>query len=193
MATAYDFFAHFKAKMAPEEMMPLYRKGGSKFTEAIIKIIEEIINDKDVFGYDYGREYYRIDVSGWVDRKVKITEDISHPDLEKHLWDLMIAVEHENDPNDWTDELIKLAHVRCPIKVIIGYSPCDQREEDEQRKLMCAAAWLKKLKVYDTLKEDELLLILGNSAPKCKGLNYESFDYRGYLYNWEQEEFLPVD
>lgn len=191
MATAHDFFAHFKAKTSHEEMMPLYRKGGSRFTEAIIKIIEEVI--EDVFQYDHGREYYRIDVSGWSNRKEEITEDISHLGMAKHLWDLKIAVEHENDLDDWTDELIKLAHVKCPLKVIVGYSPCDQREEDERGKLMCAAAWLKKLKVYDTFKEEELLLILGNSSPKCKGLNYESFDYRGYIYSWEREAFLPVE
>lgn len=46
-------------------------------------------------------------------------------------------VEHENGPN-WHEEIWKLAHWRCPLKVLIGYDYNDERKSTEIRR-----QWLK--------------------------------------------------
>ncbi|WP_156036275.1 hypothetical protein [Butyrivibrio sp. AE3004] len=28
-----------------------------------------------------------------------------------------MVIEHKNDISDWTDEVIKLVHIKCPLKV----------------------------------------------------------------------------
>lgn len=106
--------------------------------------------------------------------------------LNLYRWDLEIAVEHENNDADWINELVKLLHIRCPLKVVISYNRYDQRDKGEQsdsNKLECAARCMKDIKCFkdsvDAAKE-EYLIILGNCGGKE---NYDSFDYRGYLYN----------
>lgn len=81
------------------------------------------------------------------------------------------------------DEVIKLLHVRCPLKVVISYNYCDCREEMEINKLGFIAKYMKKwLENYPNHKE-EYLIIIGNSAPKNRNsIDYEIFDYRGYEY-----------
>lgn len=63
--------------------------------------------------------------------------------LSAHLWDLELAVEHENSKQDWTDEVIKLIHVKCPLKVVISYNYCDERETTERKKLDFIANWMQ--------------------------------------------------
>ena len=60
-------------------------------------------------------EYFRIDTVGWNGRYKCLDEKESKQiGLNRHHWDLKIAVEHENNKADWLDELIKLIHIRCP-------------------------------------------------------------------------------
>ena len=111
--------------------------------------------------------------------------------LNPHLWDLCIAVEHENDPEDWTDELIKLAHISCPLRVIIGYAPCDDRMEGEMRRLKLAAMWLNKTSAFAT-GSGEFLLVFGNSAANDRSVDYDFYDYRGYQFDYESNEFTRI-
>lgn len=108
--------------------------------------------------------------------------------MNSHFWDLKIAVEHENDAKDWFDEAIKLIYLKCPLKVIIGYSPCDKREEDI-KKLRFLAKFMRKINAFQTYK-DSYLIILGNGASSH---DYEKFDYIGYVYNWSIEEFEKIN
>lgn len=109
--------------------------------------------------------------------------------LSAHLWDLELAVEHENSKHDWTDEVIKLIHVKCPLKVAISYNYCDERDTSEWEKLNFIANGMQEVKAFAKGSDEEYLLIFGNCfAPKTK-TDYNTFDYRGYLYNRQTRRF----
>ena len=63
----------------------------------------------------------------WGDRKADIG---SCSYLRKHFWDLKAAAEHENDSKDRMDEVIKLAHICCLLRVVIGHLP---HKKDQQQ------------------------------------------------------------
>lgn len=133
-------------------------------------------------------EYYRIDAIQWTPKADLIGnhEDIQ---LNDHLWDLEIAVEHENDPKDWMDEVVKLAHIACPLRVVIGYMPWNKRNEDQEY-LDHISTWLQKLKCKDNMHRGEFLIILGNCNTNGKKEHY--FGYKGYLFNSEHFRFEPL-
>ena len=139
------------------------------FTCFIIQRINEIIASKC---YEHLNEYYRIDAIGFKPKWKQLDENsMLHP----HLWDLEVAVEHENDPKDWLDEVIKLAHICCPLRVVIGYVPTEQRTHGDEERLTYAAAALQKLKCKENMKTGEFLIILGNSDTKGNVADYFHF------------------
>lgn len=98
-------------------------------------------------------------------------------------------MEHENSKHDWTDEVIKLIHVKCPLKVAISYNYCDERDTSEWEKLNFIANGMQEVKAFAKGSDEEYLLIFGNCfAPKTK-TDYNTFDYRGYLYNRQTRRF----
>ena len=182
MYTGNYFYNEFIKKVNEQIVDIETYKKGAQFTPIVTNIIKDIIRN---MGFTPSKEYFRIDVTGWLDRK----DDIKGDDkgLNHHLWDLKIAVEHENKRDDWTDELIKLVHIRCPIKIIIGYNSYDNRNDME--KLEVAAEWMKMTEAFCHSKE-EYVVIIGNDKGKDK--NYTSFEYRGYSYNYEMGKFEEI-
>lgn len=134
-------------------------------------------------------EYFRIDAIQW-SAKADIVEKSKDIQLNTHLWDLEIAVEHENNPKDWMDEVVKLAHIVCPLRVVIGYMPWDKRDED-QKYLDYVSRWLCELQCKDNIQRGEFLIILGN----CKTGHHTErfFNYKGYLFNPERFRFEPLE
>ena len=126
-------------------------------------------------------------MTGWKSRADKIADEARKHGLNAHLWNLGIAVEHENNSKDWLDEVIKLLHVRAPLKVVIGYNNQEQRfkrnEQSDVNKLSFAAKVMKdacEAMQYDiSNSKEEFLVIIGNSK-----LDHEDdhIDYRGYLF-----------
>lgn len=57
-------------------------------------------------------EYFRLDMT-W----------FNYPDSDfaAHLWNLEVAIEHENHSEKWYDEWVKLSHICCGLKVLITY------------------------------------------------------------------------
>ncbi len=164
----------------------------SRWTECITRIIRAQIEN---YGLESQTEYFRIDITGWNSRWDSIKAEAHKVGLNPHLWDLKIAVEHENDSSDWSDELVKLAHIRCPLKVIIGYTPCDQRDAGgkEDERLAFAANVLQMVEAFDPASKEEILVILGNSAPrKSSNPQYTDFGYRGYVFDYERGVFRRV-
>ena len=138
----------------------IYRECESAFTELVNKgIVDRIIESED--GLIPQHEYLRIDSIGYKHRYTEISEEEAREvGLNRHFWELAIAVEHENSKHDWMDEVIKLLHVRCPLKVVISYNYCDCREEMEINKLGFIAKYMKKwLENYPNDKEEYLILI----------------------------------
>ena len=166
----------------------------AEFTPVVTKAIREIVDS--VPGWNSQTEYFRIDVIGWETRWNEVADIAHKADLSAHLWDLKIAVEHENSKSDWTDELVKLMQVRCPLKVVIGYNYYDDRDQGEQNKLKAAAAILRQVRSYQSCRRDheEILLILGNGCSKVTGKSdYTEFDYRGYLYDFDCLAFVRIE
>lgn len=159
------------------------------FTDVINRrVIPKIIENANLIPE---QEYYRIDVTGYQKEEIQKMEDTK---LNFYRWDLEIAVEHENNDADWLNELVKLLHVRCPLKVIISYNRYDNRDEGGQsdlNKLKCAAECMKATRCFAKSEDssEEYLIILGNCGGKD---HYASFDYRGYLYNYEEGSFEPI-
>ena len=198
MLDAMEFYRSFKESVVENRIhkdgktfFDIYRHD-SAFTDLVNKkLIHEIVRNS---GLTVQHEYFRIDTVGWDGKYLLLDEKrAKEVGLNRHLWDLKIAVEHENDKKDWLDELIKLVHIRCPLKVIIGYNYCDQRDEPEREKLAYAAECMRMVKAFHATEEEEYLVILGNGVPKdTKAALYTSFDYRGYLYNHIERQFERI-
>lgn len=170
----------------------VYKKDAD-FTELVNKhIIDSIVKTA---GYTPQHEYFRIDTVGWVSHYEDMKADSEKEGLKvnAHLWDLKIAVEHENSKVDWSDEVMKLIHVKCPLKVVIGYSYSDERGEMERRKLDFVAKWMQSIDALQKGTDEEYLIILGNGCNHKTGVSdYTDFDYVGYLYDWESKNFVKL-
>ncbi|HAB00085.1 MAG TPA: hypothetical protein DCE08_00885 [Ruminococcaceae bacterium] len=196
---AIGFYKKFKTETTEEKQnedgrsyFEIYQTDEPAFTNLVNKkIIHKIIKES---GLEVQHEYFRIDSVGWfgkyqtLDRKQ--SEEVG---MNRHLWDLKIAVEHENNKKDWLDEVIKLVHVKCPLKVVIGYNYCDCRGEAEEKKLQYVSGCMQQVDAFYLGENEEYLIILGNGAPKDKtNGGYKSFDYRAYLYSREKKRFVKI-
>ena len=184
------FFDEFTKKITWEKYAETY-KNDAIFTPIVTKAINEIIENGT--GWTHQNEYFRIDAVGWESHYQNIKKAANEVGLNAHLWNLKIAVEHENNKQDWTDELMKLLQIRCPLKVIIGYNYYDERENNEREKIDVASRLVVAADAYESIARDreEILLILGNGCSAETGKSdYTSFDYRGYLFNYRKEKFV---
>lgn len=195
---AAAFFRAFRSALAEDNVrdgrsyFDVYRHDEKAFTKLVNQeVVHRIIEEA---GFTAQHEYFRIDTLGWSGRYEELDKTMARSHrLNRHLWDLEIVVEHENDKQDWLDEVIKLVHIRCPLKVVIGYNYCDQREEGERGKLQYAADCMNRVKAFDNAAEEEFLIILGNGVPQnSKSPMYTTFDYRGYLCAPAQKAFVEI-
>ena len=196
MLNAIEFYKQFQDSVVENRIhkdgrtfLEIYKTDEPAFTELVNKtLIKTIIENS---GLTAQHEYFRIDTVGWNGRYEALdAKESKQIGLNRHLWDLEIAVEHENNKADWLDELIKLIHIRCPLKVVIGYNYCDQREEAEKKKLIYAAKCMQMVKAFHTPDQEEYLILLGNGAPKDKRHEtYSCFNYRAYLYDYQYKGF----
>ena len=163
-------------------------KSYAKNSEFTVFITNQINNIIEVMGYEHQNEYYRIDALGYTSQKNKL--DIMKG-FKAQCWDLKIAVEHENDPEEWLDEVIKLAHICCPLRVIIGYVPMHLREKGDSIRLEYAANALKRLDCSDNVVHGEFMVILGNCDTKGEEQNF--FNYKAYVLNRETFAFENLE
>ncbi len=181
----YEEFSKIFAKDSEDlqEAITIYQNN-TKFTKFIIERINKIIKTKN---NDYCNEYFRIDAMGY---KSHYTDLKKISNFNQHLWDLEIAVEHENDKKDWLDEVIKLAHICCPLRVVIGYVSI-KNGRDDATVLNIASTALQKLKCIENVKNGEFLVILGNADTE-KGDIEKYFNYEAYVLDKESLEFKPL-
>ncbi len=181
------------ARNQNNELMEIYKKDAA-FTPVITGIINGII--EEVAGYTHQNEYFRIDAVGWESHYEDMKEAAQKAGLKvnAHLWDLKIAVEHENNKADWSDEVMKLVHVKCPLKVVIGYSHSDERDDVERKKLDFVAEWMQKIEAFQKGTDEEYLIILGNGCNRKTGKSdYTDFKYVGYLFDWNTKKFEKIN
>lgn len=165
------------------------------------QVIPDILKSE---GLDVQHEYFRVDVIGYESRYREVSEEESSGhDLYRNYWNLKVAVEHENDKHAWTDEVMKLAHLRCPLKVVISYNYCDRRDPvdgdeiksamSDEEKLKFTAEWMQKIDAFDNSGKEEILVIIGNAAGRDKeSREYDSFDYRGYIFDYTLKQFVRI-
>lgn len=136
-------------------------KDDKKWTNTIVKeIILPLISAYKVDGkqIETSTEYYRIDVTGWTQRRNEIENECKAINMESHLWDLQIAIEHENKQFSWYDETCKLSYIKCPLRIVIGYG-----KENIEQKIKIAAHILKTTNAF-TGTQQEFAIILGEHA-----------------------------
>lgn len=192
MSNAERFFKEFIERVTWEEYHKSYLND-AEFTPVITSVIKEIIGK---MGWIPITEYFRIDVIGYESKWESIKNCARSAGLGAYLWNMKAAVEHENSKKAWTDELIKLMQIRCPLKVIITYNYYDERPEGDLKKLAVAADLMQKVDSFESIKRDgeELLIIIGNGcSKKTKKSDYESFDYKGYLFDYDSNKFVELE
>ena len=122
--TAQEFWENFK-KIFTEDKEGKAIKcwlSSKKYTEFIMGAIDTFLK-KD---FATSREYFRIDLTAWIQLKKDEYYLLQGKNFEKYLWDLEVAVEHENNDKSWMDELVKIMHINCPLRVVIGYLPIEE-------------------------------------------------------------------
>ena len=128
--TAQDFWIRFQAEIDRNPELCDLWNDTSDFTDRIMGKLQAVIAED---GVKTEREYFRIDLISY---QSHLRQDPGAPggteplfgSLKRYAWDLVTAVEHENDRRLWMDEVVKLAHVACDLRVVIGYLPLDERE-----------------------------------------------------------------
>lgn len=132
------------------------------------------------------REYFRIDLIGY---ESNASSTLLTGNLQKYSWNLKVAVEHENDYRLWVDEVVKLAHIVCPLRVVIGYLPKNKKYDHQSvfsevtKNLKEVAAWESSSKV------GEFLLIIGDCKVEEKT---DRCVYTPYRYNPKTDAFEPL-
>ena len=203
---AVDFFKRLNKALKDDEANATKAYCNStSWTDYLSDITQHILED----GYNLktNREYLRIDMIGWsgydkwgtsVDQNVghmkyTLTSE-NNPGLNEFNWNLEIAIEFENDPNDWMDEVIKLSHIKCGLKVVIGYTYYEDRETKDSNKLNFVAKHMNTLKYGKIGENENFMIILGNCGKESK--EYESIkediDFRPYIFNGKVFEKLDI-
>lgn len=169
-------------------------------TEIVTNIIKENYPKNEIAVQP---EYLRIDIPAW--RKNKGNNDTARCVKEEtafqiYDWNLEIAVEHENDYRLWMDEVVKLAHISCPLRVVIGYV----RAEKDSRQISRGKTGKKQQAILDAVTDvllqdvrawqnmpegNEFLIILGDANVR----ENDRCHYTPYLYRHAKKRFLPLD
>jgi hypothetical protein len=155
----------------------------TEWTSFIISALKDIVSN--TFHLETEKEYFRIDVIGY---HCSSPKKIDWKKMNRHCWDLDIAIEHENDYKDWIDEIVKLAHIKCRLKVVIGYVKSKDHSEDKNLLGICSKV-LEELS-YGNLKlqspEEKWLVILGT----CDFFDNVEDGYKGYTL--KNGEFISL-
>ena len=153
-----------------------------EFTNEFVNVyLPGIMKEKESITTEF--EYYRIDIIAYDNKRKDEAKEIakslglSKEDFSPYLWDLEIALEHENNKREWLDEVIKLSHINCPLRVVIGYA--EEKNEEKCREL--ASKVLQKKIGDNTPNDQEFMLILGKSGIRSSSEVNEN-TYKAYIY-----------
>lgn len=189
---AEEFWTEFSNRLNERDVRKEAEKKwkySKDYTEFIIAMMEKMIGSKDKggFGFETSKEYYRIDLTGWTQRrdeiKNKFPENKDYA-FQPYCWDLEIAIEHENNDKLWMDEIIKLLHINCPLRVVIGYVP---KSISQGEYLLYVSDAIMDSKKASNMENGDFLLILGDSKV---GGNGEKCNYTPY--KWKDNSFKPL-
>lgn len=173
------------------------------FTDSISKVIANIIESNyEKNSITVQPEYLRIDIPAWQKNsgndQTFVNEDTT---FQKYDWNLKVAVEHENDHRLWMDEVIKLAHINCPLRVVIGYVHVGKDRDETTRKQKAILkrvadvlnnnidAWKTVMSANNNI-QSEFLIILGDGNVKDKN---SMCYYTPYFYSFNKNEFVNLE
>lgn len=191
--TAKDFWRKFQALFKNDiEALTVARENWENptdFTNKFVKVfLPRIMKEKDTT--EIKLEYYRVDIVAYNNERKKEAEEaakdlgLTYKEFKPYLWDLEIALEHENDREEWLDELVKLSYINCPLRIVISYA----LEENKEKCLSLAATVLQKIVRSNTPVGQEFMLILGKSDIPHDQVNEKT--YEAYIY--KDGEFCPM-
>ena len=203
---AIEFWKDFSEKVmsADSEYRKLLCENWTKsgdFTNIISGIIKGIIEK----GYRNENitvqpEYLRIDIPAWQSNNHDQEFVDIAPRFKKYDWNLKVAVEHENDYRLWMDEVIKLAHVNCPLRVVIGYVQAENDRDKtikKQESILHSVAEIlnndidawKSVISANKDNKSEFLIILGDVKVKKE----DRCHYTPYFYSFKKNEFVNLE
>ena len=189
--TASEFYKEFKGIFCSEKnlsrAMDTWKNRGD-FTKFIMPKIAEVFNNH---GMKTQYEYYNVDLIAWTDRKSLLPKQKNGYKLKKHLWTLDAAIEHENDQTDWTDELVKLLYLNCPLRVVIGYIPFELADLDSVLDYAAATVNLADPTSELIKSGQQFVLILGRNLADSATLSSEA--YSAYLFDTDTRRFMALD
>ena len=156
-------------------------------------ILSEIGKKLENANLETSREYYKIDLTAWTQLKgdkYKLFKDKDFDkQFENYLWNLEVAVEHENSSVSWMDEVVKLLHINCPLRVVIGYLPIEQKDKHEDYlKAITEQILTTKAVENHSLEVGEFMIIIGDS--KCGGDKTKFCHYTAYVFNKDKFVFI---
>ena len=186
--TAKEFWKKFESIFEDAETKNAaisYWYSPKYYTKFILDNIADFLKDE----FETTREYYRIDLIGWKQLRGPETDKCLLPGFLKSLWDLEVAVEHENSSSSWMDEVIKLLHICCPLRVVIGYLPIAQKNNHQSylKEITKQIQDIKAVNEYNNLNNGEFMIIIGDSH--CSDDESKYCKYRGYLFNKDTKSF----
>ena len=194
---AVDFFDSYQALFEQNDILAVFKrewKNRENFTKLVMPHIASILSANG-YADEHQYEYYKIDVIGWKDCKSDLSgiSKLAHYALKEHFWRLGVAVEHENDQYDWTDELVKLLYINCPLRIVIGYYPETLSSDELEQTIDYASKIISLANENGELVRagQEYLLILGKNHTDCKKLSKET--YSAYVYDIDQRKFKSLN
>lgn len=183
---AQTFWGRFKENIYGNKELVEYWDYTKEFTGLIInKLAEKVIAEEDVITE---KEYFRVDLISY---KNNMSKKKLYNSLQKYSWDLVCAVEHENDHRLWVDEVVKLAHLACPLRVVIGYLPKKVKKNTEIY-LEKVAETLDEIEAWNiTSNYGEYMIVLGDC--QVEDAKSEGCIYTPYIYNKETKKFEKMN
>lgn len=131
-------------------------------------------------------EYYRIDNLRYSRNQKNPASKKSTSNINYRYWILEAAIEHENKWYDWTDELVKLAYINCPLRVVISYGNPTNNYDD------CIKIANEIANDIDFKKyigdEDEFLLVFGPRLKFIKDKKNVAELFRTFI--WKDNKFI---
>ncbi len=180
-------------------------KDGKKWTVVMDASMERIIgklNGNRVIVEDklnLNNEYFKIDYTIWRETpSFESSEALTNlKQNKKHnkIWELLYAIEHENNKSDWVYELKQLIMFKANNKVLISYLADDVKIEMPE----IQSNITNLLNTFDLNKteNDTFLLLLGNSynvAKEKNNIHYSvsRFFVEGGIWKIDKTNFKPI-
>lgn len=189
------FYNEFTSEENLEVFYKNYKANYAEYTKMILEILEKNIckeeNENRDDKTEMSKEYFRIDLIGWTDKRKEIyKEKYSEGILKRQGWSFDIAIEHENNYRLWAEEVIKLAYINCPIRIVIGYNDREIGKNKDLNKDIDIELLNEVLQSLNYLEGDKRMLIkdndafgiiLGTGHTGSKAVSKEEMDYTLYL------------